>query len=714
MKDFINSVLTELKSNPETRNNSLVKLVVESADKSISHGDSIETIYEGVKAGLIDINKHVESKSVKSVLDQFKKMEYKPESKLKHFAKMANLSGKLKAIKESHAYSNPIISHKVNQYEMKLKGGIPEFQLYPAFINDFNQHSIEESVNKAVIEVSNTVDSNIDKFEILNVIESMKGMNSEVYSSVIEGLTEMLVNNTYTSDIINLKFGKLGLSNVNNLVHTLKIHEDRKNGTFTLGAGNGLTSVRNEICPAIKSARKSVLTFIDGRFIRITESNKLNGSEDEVHVKGGGFSVSTIKPNWVSNKFPDFYKLCESYAKLGFKSFDGGVESTVSPKFKVEFRLNESRNLDLYVNENKVDSSNQANLTATLFGLGQDIQESVKTVILNSNSLLNLEFIKTVTNETTMSESTVYQLGGNYFLCKKPNAAERIWESVDANTLYEHFATNFKYDISPIVGDKINESIILNNQVQDRKEEILKNISKLEESIAKLNDTIHSKDTDSHRISDLEELKESIENSIEKLKEEYVNVDLIRKSVNEQWNWLTSAYKSAAEMVLGKENTEKLIQTAKDGANWYIDTAKKVWKEWGNQVIDYNTNWETFKKQNKKVLDIIIKSHPLYGSTEAEKILKELWNAGKKQQGKGAVKAGAAAGAKAAKSVNEKKKWDDVTGDGKFTKADVLKLRGVKLDEKEISKKDKYCQKEFGCDYKDCTKKQKEQCDKNC
>lgn len=31
--------------------------------------------------------------------------------------------------------------------------------------------------------------------------------------------------------------------------------------------------------------------------------------------------------------------------------------------------------------------------------------------------------------------------------------------------------------------------------------------------------------------------------------------------------------------------------------------------------------------------------------------------------------------------LDEKKEWEDVTGDGKFTQADVLKLRGVELDE---------------------------------
>ena len=53
MKDFIDRVLSDLKSNNELKNNSLIKLVVESANKSIESGDSYQSIYEKVKGGLI-------------------------------------------------------------------------------------------------------------------------------------------------------------------------------------------------------------------------------------------------------------------------------------------------------------------------------------------------------------------------------------------------------------------------------------------------------------------------------------------------------------------------------------------------------------------------------------------------------------------------------------------------------------------------------------
>ena len=154
MKDFIKGVLNELQNNPETKSNRLIGIIVESAKKSIKSGERYDLIFKKVKNDLIEVNKHVKKNSVKNILDQFRKIEYKPESKLKEFAKIANLSGKLKGIKESSAYSHPIIAYKVNEYLSKINEGVAEFTLYPSFVKDFSEHVIEKSVDLAVKSVS--------------------------------------------------------------------------------------------------------------------------------------------------------------------------------------------------------------------------------------------------------------------------------------------------------------------------------------------------------------------------------------------------------------------------------------------------------------------------------------------------------------------------------------------------------------------------------
>lgn len=536
MKDFINGVLRELQNNPETRSNRLIGIIVESAEKSIQSGERYDLVFEKVKNDLIEVNKHVKNGSVKNILDQFRKIEFKPESKLKEFAKIANLSGKLKGIKESTAYSHPMIAYKVNEYLGKINEGVSEFTLYPSFVKDFSDHMIENSVNSAVKSITRILSENASDFEMLHAIHLMESHNSPMYSNVLPDLRNMLLNNTYTSDVINLKYGKTGLPIISNLVNNLKLIESKSDGSFNLGTGDSNTKIRNVVAPGIKSGPKSLLTYFDNKFIRINESNSLDGSEEEVFIKKGGFTISSIDPRWVKENHSDFYDVCESFAYLGFKEIElyEGIETSQIRGFKLGLIPNSNRELDLYLNESRVVNTDNINLTEALALADDRTKKAVKKVFENIRSILNFEFIKTIKNDVTLAESTVFNLGNNYFLCQKPNLVERIWDPVDEARLYEHFMNNFRYDISSIFKSAVDRSVVENKMIEDRKHQILVNVSKLEESVKRIQNTINSKEVDINQISELERVKESIESMIEELKFEYTDVDLIKKRLNEK------------------------------------------------------------------------------------------------------------------------------------------------------------------------------------
>ena len=535
MRDFVNNVIAELQNNQNVKNNGLVRMLVESANKSIVSNESYESIYNQIKNGLKAINENSSIPEVGVILSQFDKIEDTNESRLANLAKIGNLAVKLDSIKESKAYSHPIIADKVNRYRSELKSGSAEFMLYPSFINDFKNHMIEESVKAAVDSISKVVEANASKFEILHSINLMENMNSPLYKNVCEDLKEMLANESYTSDIIDFKYGSAGLPIVTSLVNSLKISESRSTGSFTLGAGNSDTKVRNMICPAIKSAKKSILTYMDNRFIRITESDKLNGSEVEVNARGNGFSISTIDPEWVKNRHPRFYEVSEAYAKLGFKPSENrsGVETSNVSKFNIGLTVNENRDLDLYINDKKIGDVKEVNISESLVMTDDLTKKYVKTVLENTSMILNLEFIKNVTNDRTLAESVVFNLGQNYFVCDKLNSAEREWSRSNEHAMYEHFMSKFNYDISPIFGTKIEESIQRNKAVEARKQEIKNNISKLETSVSKLVEASNSRDIDPAAIEKLDSLKESINKSISELKEEYIKLDLSNSKINE-------------------------------------------------------------------------------------------------------------------------------------------------------------------------------------
>ena len=253
-----------------------------------------------------------------------------------------------------------------------------------------------------------------------------------------------------------------------------------------------------------------------------------------------GFTIATMDPEFIKAKFPILYNLSEAYATLGFKNSNHieGVESNSIRNFKFGLSINESNGLDIYLNDNKIDGIESINLTEALVMETPDVRNRVEYVLDNLSKIKSFEFIKNVSNDRLISEATVFELNGDYIICDKPNAVQRTWGKVNELAMYNFFNEKFQYDISSIFGTKIEESIETKQKIETAKTAILENVSKLEKSVSKLNVTINAGEADRADIAKLETLKESIEASIVKLKEEYITIDLakseIASSVNEQ------------------------------------------------------------------------------------------------------------------------------------------------------------------------------------
>jgi len=539
-----------------------------------------------LKNSLIGINEHLKSDKLNALLSQFKKQESTPNSILNEMSKVANLNGKLSLIRESNAYSNPIIKSKVDNYQNALNTGNAEFQLYPSFISEFTQHIHEKSVKSAVDQVVNVLENRANDLEVLNTIHMMdnsKGV-TRLYESISATLKQSLVDNKYSADIINLMHGESNLPLVTQLVNNLRIMESSKDGSFTLGAGTSDTKIQNLIAPA-KKLKNGILTYADGRFIKISESTKLTGNETEVHINEN-FTIATMNPEFVQAKFPEFYSLAEAFATLGFKpsSSREGVESNSIRNFKLGLNTNESNGLDIYLNDNKVDGLGSINLSEALVMETPDVRNRVNYVFENINSIVTFEFIKNITNDRLISEATVFELSGNYVVCNKPNSAERVWSKVDEHQMFDFFNENFQYDISPIFKSKIDESIEAKRRVEAAKAGILENVAKLEGSVKKLNETINSKDVDKSQIVELEKLKTNIQESISRLKEDYINVDLSKAEIKspkakvnegEMPAGLKAYHDKKNAKKAGKKDKDEKDEDAKDSKKDKVKDSKK-------------------------------------------------------------------------------------------------------------------------------------------
>lgn len=527
MKDFIQKVLTELNENEKINSNSLVKMVVESANKSISNRENTESIYKQIKNDLSKINEHLNDQTIGILLSQFDKNEETTDAIIERMAKMGDLKSEIASIKESTAVSNPVIAASIERFESMLES-TAEFKLYPSFINEFSKYSTEKSVQESVNAISKVLESNAEDLEVLFNIYEMSGIHSALYSGIIGDLKEMLVNESYSADIIDLKFGKTNLPMVKSLVNNLKVLESKRNGEFTLGAGDSNNLIQDVIAPTVSVSEGTIITYIDDRFMKVEESkDKVEG--DNVHINEAGFAISTVNPQEVKESHESFYSLCEAFARLGFKQEGNSVVSNSIRNFNLGFAFNESKELEAYVNGTKIDKVEDINLSEALAMESSDVKKMVNTILENSQAILNLKFIKNISNIATLAESTVFELDGNFFLCKKVDSANREWSKVDENEMYIYFKENYNYDISNIYGAAINEAEEKIKDVEARKAIILENVSKLEGAVTEIQEALKSPKLQKGAIPKLEKLKEGIESNISALKEEFIQLDLTKK-----------------------------------------------------------------------------------------------------------------------------------------------------------------------------------------
>lgn len=525
MKDLVQRILAEMVATPSTSENPLVKLLVDSTNKSIALGESIDTIYENLKAGLISVNEKVGDPTLSSIIDQIRLSEDTVDAKVTRIAKAADILKRVQEIKESSSYSNPIVKTKVDAFEGVLNKGILDFSVCGRFVESFEEYSYDKKVASAVDSVKAYVAENQATLEILNTIYQM---HSPIYAGASNDLKNMLVSESYSADILKLKYGTT-IPLITSLISNLRILEAQQSGNFTLGEGNFDTRVNNSIAPSIR-IEEGFMFYVDGRFLSVRESNATTGYEAKLHIDSR-FKIAEMEPSYVKVAYPNFYEISEAFATLGFKvREDGlGVESRNIPNLTLGFILNENREFDLHVNGTKMESVGMQNVSEAVSMQSNQVKARVNLILENFSTICNLEFVKEVSNDRTLAEALVLDIEGSYFVCEKKNSADREWSQVDEHQMYEFFKSKFGYDISPIFKTEIEESISAIKQIEEKKASIQTNIDKLEESVAKLSTACSNPNLDPSEISKLEAIKESIEKTIHGLKQEYISADLLKK-----------------------------------------------------------------------------------------------------------------------------------------------------------------------------------------
>jgi len=526
MKTFINKTLDTL-SNSDISRNSLVKVLVESTKNSLENNTGTSSAYASLKNGLTELNTHLKNDTIANILEQFAKFEYSDSNKVNELNKEAGLSKEIEEIKKSDSYSNPVVMQRVITLEESLKDH-PEFLFYGKFVDSFKEYTYDKTISESVTRISNYINNNVEKLMVLDAINTMKRTNVKAYEKDIDGLSKMLVTESYSSAAIKHRLnGELPI--LKDLSNRLSLIESKNSSSFTLGSGNSNCTIDNTITPTFKTGKNTVLSFIDNKFVAITTKELKKGT---LLSESASSKLYEMSPEYIKEKYTSFYKLCESFYKLGFAKTGEGVRSTALKNLILEFKADEAGKLDIYVNNSMIEKPAEFNFSEILTLESNAVKEDVSRILNETSKIFNLEFIKTLTNKNTGKQVMVMELEGDYHICEMLNQVERVWKNdINEYKLHNYVLENFNYDISSIFQVKIDEQKQAIKDIESRKTQIETNISKLEKEVSKINTNIESGEIDSKFFGQLEDIKEQLEIKINSLREEYVEFDLKKKEI---------------------------------------------------------------------------------------------------------------------------------------------------------------------------------------
>jgi len=525
MKTFINKTLDTL-AKSDVSGNSLVKVLIESTNNSLESNIGTTSTYNTLKKGLAELNSHLKNDTISNILEQFNKFEYSDENRINELNREADLRSAIETIKESNSYSNPIVMQNVILLEESLKTQ-PEFTLYGRFVDSFKSLTYDKAIQESVTKITNYINNNVDKLMVLDAINSMN-KNQKMYENDIKGLSKMLISESYSSESIKHRLnGNLPI--LNDLANRLSVIESRNSAEFTLGSGNGICKISNTIAPTLKTGKNTVLTYVDDKFMAISTKELRKGS---ILSESKSSRVYEMDPAYIKDKYSSFYTLCESFYKMKFVDVPNGIKSTALKNFSIEFKTNESGKLNIYINDLLIEDPANYNFNEILTLESTGIKNIVSTVLNETSSIFNLEFIKSLTNEHNGKQVMVMELEGDYHICEKLNQVERVWKNdINEHRLHGYILENFNYDVSSIFQVKLDEQRMAVKALSERKTTIESNIAKLEEQIAKINTNLESGEIDSKFFGQLEDIREQLETKINSLREEFVECDLKKKEL---------------------------------------------------------------------------------------------------------------------------------------------------------------------------------------
>lgn len=510
MNSLIQELTSELKSNPEISNSIMVKMVLESINNSVMLGVPSDQILESALSNLNEMAVATLNENLKEVVAKFMKMSEKPTKRLQDMAKEAGLSMKIKALKESALYKDPTFKYTISVLEQKLAIS-PEFRVIGALVESLSGFAYDSLVESTISELLEYINENRAKVEVINAIFEMRQTGAVLYREAISELENCLLEGNFTADTIRMKLrGKSSLPILTRLVNTLSMVEAKQSGKFSIGIGNGDAKVKSVIAPFQKISESEAIVFVDNKFIKLSDYAEPTQVEDE---------ELTV--------YPEFTEICETFASLNFKERETEIYSK-GRNLEVSFAVNEDGTLSLKINGSVVEDLTKVQLTE-LFLLEQNSTRASLTKLFNNlDMIVNLEFAKRLVNERLDSDSIVFTIGETLYVFEK-YAHSRIIKKMAGLEFHNYVMEKFNYDVSELYAIELEEREAYLRQIEEEKKTVETDLTKLEETIAQLDEALSDAEVSEEYHTQLADLRIAIEKNVNTLKNHYIELDQSKK-----------------------------------------------------------------------------------------------------------------------------------------------------------------------------------------
>jgi len=512
MNHLINELTDELKSNPNIKDSIAVRVTLEAINNSSTLGLPNDQILEMALSNLSELASATMNESLKEVVAKFKSMAQKPTASLQNMAKEAGLTLKLKALKESAIYKDPIFAQTVLEIEKQL-AVLPEFRTIGVFMEAFGKFAYEPEVSEVLNEVSSYVNGNRSKLEIINAVYEMRKTSSVLYSGIVSELENCLLEGILTADSIKMKLrGKPQMPIITRLINTLSLVESRQDGTFNIGIGDGSVKVKPVVAPFCKISESEAIVFVDNNFIKLTD----------------GGDPTQVEVDEISDHI-EFRSVCEAFSALNFRETESGLVAK-GRSLEIGFVINENGTLGLTINGEKVEDLTKIKYAEIFLMEKIETRNNLSNLFNGLDMIVNIEFAKKIVNERLHADSIVLNMNESIFVFEKYGNG-RLVKKMEGLEFHNYVLENFNYDISEMYAIELEEQEVFGRGIESEKKLAETDMVKLEAAMLKIEEALSGSEVSDEYRTQLEDLKISLEQNVNSIRNHYIELDQYKKKL---------------------------------------------------------------------------------------------------------------------------------------------------------------------------------------